>query len=318
MRFLLFVLCVFLVSCSTEITPIQEWVRPNEKIKVLSTTAMIDDIVGRLGKERIDHIPLIIGQIDPHSYELVKGDDEKLTFAQVIFYNGLGLEHGASLRYALSHHPHAINLGDRLQKKNPESIIYIKEQIDPHIWMDIFLWSEIIDPIAEALSALDPAGRAFYEQNALDLKKKMQQEHAALCSAFAKIPESKRYLVTSHGAFNYFARAYLTPVESAAKWQERADAPEGISPEGQLSTMNIRMIVDHLIAHQIHVVFPESNVSPDSLNKIKHACRQKGLSVKVAEPLYADAMGCEGSGAEDYFKMMQYNAAVMMKQWTIE
>jgi manganese/zinc/iron transport system substrate-binding protein len=291
--------------------------RPNEKIKVLSTTAMIDDIVGRIGKERVDHIPLIVGEIDPHSYELVKGDDEKLKFAKAIFYNGLGLEHGASLRYALDHHPHAINLGSAIQKRDPESIIYTKEQIDPHIWMDILLWSYIIDPIAETLSAFDPAGKAFYEQNASDLKKEMEQKHHTLCSTFAKIPESKRYLVTSHGAFNYFARAYLTPLESSSKWQERAEAPEGLSPEGQLSTANIRMIVDHLISHQIHVVFPESNVSPDSLSKIQHACRQKGLNVTVAaDPLYADAVGCSGSGVEDYFKMMEHNAVVMSKQWT--
>lgn len=316
MRYLLFALSIFFAGCSTGATPVQEWMRPNEKIKVLSTTAMIDDIVGRIGKERIDHIPLIVGQIDPHSYELVKGDDEKLSFAQVIFYNGLGLEHGASLRYALAHHPHAINLGSAIQQRNPELIIYTQGQIDPHIWMDILLWSDIIDPITQSLSAIDPAGRAFYEKNGADLKKEMEQKHRDFCNAFTKIPESKRYLVTSHGAFNYFARAYLAPVEMSKEWQKRAEAPEGLSPEGQLSTANIRMIVDHLISHQIHVLFPESNVSSDSLNKIQHACRQKGLHVTIAaDPLYADAVGCVGSGAEDYFKMMEHNAAVMMKEW---
>jgi manganese/zinc/iron transport system substrate-binding protein len=303
-----------LMGCSTTTSPVQEWMRPNGKVKVLSTTAMIDNIVTRIGKERIDHIALIVGEIDPHSYELVKGDDEKLCFAGAIFYNGLGLEHGASLRYALAHHPKAVNVGEAIQHGAPDSIIYTDGQVDPHIWMDIFLWSAIVDPIAETLAALDPEGKAFYARNAAELKAKMQEEHDALRSGLAVIPASRRYLVTSHGAFNYFARAYLATQDEDA-WRLRAEAPEGLAPEGQLSIAHIQSIVDHLIRYQIPVVFPESNVSPDSLNKIRHACRQKGLEVKVStQHLYADAMG--GNGAEDYFQMMRTNAAALINAWS--
>lgn len=308
----LFLVCILLAGCGVSTSPVQEWMRPNGKVKVLSTTAMIDAIVSRIGKERIDHIPLIVGEIDPHSYELVKGDDEKLSFASAIFYNGLGLEHGASLRYALGHHPNAINVGEAIQRSAPDSIIYTDGQIDPHIWMDIHLWSGSVDPIAKTLAALDPEGGAFYAHNAEQLKKQMQEEHDALRSTLAAIPASRRYLVTSHGAFNYFARAYLATADEDG-WRRRAEAPEGIAPEGQLSTAHIQSIVDHLISYQIPVVFPESNVSPDSLNKIRHACRQKGLEVKLStQHLYADAMG-----AEDYFEMMRANVNALIKEWAV-
>ncbi len=304
-----FLIFILLAGCGMSPSPVQEWMRPNGKIKVLATTAMIDDIVSRIGRERIDHIPLIVGEIDPHSYELVKGDDEKLSFASAIFYNGLGLEHGASLRYALGRHSHAINVGEAIQHSAPDSIIYTDGQIDPHIWMDIQLWSGIVDPIAKALAALDPEGEAFYAHNAAQLKKQMQEEHDALRNALAAVPAARRYLVTSHGAFNYFARAYLTTQDD---WRLRAESPEGIAPEGQLSTAHIQSIVDHLMRYQISVVFPESNISPDSLNKIRHACRQKGLEVKVStQHLYADAMG-----AADYFQMMRANAAALVQEWS--
>src|SRR5579871_5638784 len=97
----LYSLCLlFLWGCSNSTAPsaMDPWVEQNGKLKVLSTTAMIDDVVRQIGRERIDHLPLIMGEIDPHSYELVKGDDEKLSMATLIFFNGLGLEHGASLR----------------------------------------------------------------------------------------------------------------------------------------------------------------------------------------------------------------------------
>jgi manganese/zinc/iron transport system substrate-binding protein len=309
--------CVFFSSCSTS-SDLTQWMRADGKVKVLSTTAMIDDIVRQIGGDRIDHIPLISGEIDPHGYELVKGDDEKLSFAQIIFYNGLGLEHGASLRYALAHHPHSIALGNILQNENPALILYVGKDIDPHIWMDISLWVHIVDPIADELVSIDPSGSEFYYKNAAVLKSKMLEEHLAIQKAFAKISQEKRYLVTSHDAFNYFTRAYLaTPEEiDQNKWQMRFDAPEGLSPEGQLSTVDIQKIVDHLMRYQIKIVFPESNVSSDSLKKIVHACRQKGLEVTVSsDVLYGDAMGSKDSGADDYLKMIYHDSDVLIKAW---
>lgn len=291
---------------------------PNGKLKVLSTTAMIDDIVGLIGKDRIDHIALITGEMDPHSYELVKGDDEKLALASMIFYNGLGLEHGASLRYQLEHNPNALGVGNLLLKEHPDLIMYANNEIDPHIWMDISLWSHTIGPIADALSQVDPEGKQFYQANADQLREKMLLEHQGLYQDLQRVPQGKRYLVTSHDAFNYFTRAYLAPPDETTReeWQKRCEAPEGLAPEGQLSTSDIQKIVDHLIKYQIQIVFPESNVSRDSLKKIIHACAQKGLKVNICtEALYADAMGPKDSDANTYLKMMRYDANVLIEGW---
>jgi manganese/zinc/iron transport system substrate-binding protein len=294
------------------------WAQQNEKVKVLSTTAMIDDIVGQIGGERIDHIALITGEIDPHSYELVKGDDEKLLLAQLIFYNGLGLEHGASLRYQLDHHSNAIGVGNDVLQKHPELILRVGKEIDPHIWMDISLWSRIIDPIVAALCHADPAGKEIYYRNADLLRARMKQAHDRIYLDLQNIPEQKRYLVTSHDAFNYYTRAYLaTPDEKTQEqWQKRFDAPEGLAPEGQLSAADIQKIIDHLIRYHIQVVFPESNVSRDSLKKVVHACAQKGLAVKISsEALYGDAMGSLGSDADTYLKIIRHDANALIKAW---
>lgn len=309
----------FCTSCTSGgPSTVEIWARENGKVKVLSTTGMIDDIVGRVGGDRIDHIALITGEIDPHSYELVKGDDEKLSLAQIIFFNGLGLEHGASLRYQLEHHPNTLGVGNAVREKYPERILFVGGEIDPHIWMDISLWSLIVDPIADALCRVDPEGEAEYRSNAGLLKTAMQEAHATIYEDLQKVPQQKRYLVTSHDAFNYFTRAYLaTPDETTyAAWKARFDAPEGLAPEGQLSAADIQAIIDHLIRYRIQIVFPESNVSRDSLKKVVHACRQKGLEVKIAaDPLYGDAMGPANSEADTYLKMIRYDADVLIDAW---
>jgi len=288
--------------------------KSNGKLKVISTTAMIDDVVAQIGKDRIDHTSLITGEIDPHSYELVKGDDEKLKTARLVFSNGLGLEHGASLQYCIERHSNHVALGNILYQKNPNTILIRGGQIDPHIWMDMGLWSEIIDPIVEALAKASPQDAPFFTENGKALKTEMLNTHALFKNKIASIPSEKKYLVTSHDAFNYFARAYL-----GDDWENRSRAPEGLAPDGQLSCRDIQAIIDHLKNHSISAVFPESNISRDALRKIVLASRELGLSVEiVSEPLHADALGSKGSDADTYFKMMEHNVRVLSKAWGLD
>ncbi len=311
--------CLLLLSCCSKTgvssNIFNQWMQPSDKIKILSTVAMIDDIVRQIGQEKILHMPLISGQIDPHSYEMVKGDDEKLRMATVVFYNGLGLEHGASLSNHLLSHKNAIALGDVVAHKVPEEMIYIDRTIDPHIWMDISLWSLIIDPIVQELSRLDPESAEFYKNNGKDLLEAMQRMDKKIYHAMHEIPSSQRYLVTSHDAFNYFTRAYLANPDEEY-WQSRVNAPEGLSPDGQLSSSDIQYIVNFLLEKRIQTVFPESSVNRDALNKIIHDCQKKGLKVHMARSsLYSDSMGGKNSEADNYLDMMWHNTNAILSEW---
>lgn len=293
-----------------------EWMTSEGKIKVLSTTAMINDLVKHIARDKASTATLIQGNLDPHSYQLVKGDDEKLKNADVIFFNGLGLEHGASLQHSLESNPKAIPLGNLIQKNAPDKIYYVQNQIDPHIWMDLSLFSTSIPYIVEKLSEADPENKPFYQENGKNLLKELTEVHNNIKLKLHQIPKDKRYLVTSHDAFNYFARAYLAEPEELKDntWEIRFQAPEGLAPDSQLSSKDIQHILDHLAQYKINVIFPESNVSQDSIQKIINAGTKKGLSVRIAtDPLYGDAMGPPGSPGETYPKMIEHNAEVIEK-----
>jgi len=288
------------------------------KIKVLSSIAMIDDIVGEIAGDRVEHSALIIGEIDPHSYELVKGDDERIDQATLVFFNGLNLEHGASLQHKLLSHSFAMALGDLLLQAHPEQVLFEQGQPDPHIWMDVSLWMHIVDPISKALSLKDPEGREFYEGRANALKEKMRHFHEELTHKMQNIPQEKRYLVTSHDAFSYFTRAYLAleGEKQSGAWRKRFAAPEGLAPEGQLGIADLQKIVDYLREYRIHVVFPESNVSKDSLQKIVLACRAKNQNIHFSQkPLYGDSMGARGTPSGNYLGMIEHNAQVLIEEW---
>lgn len=310
---------VFMSSCSSDKhqkrqSLFQQWIQSNGKVKVLSTTAMIDDLVKQIGGDYVDSITLIQGDLDPHSYQLVKGDDEKLAFAQLVFYSGLGLEHGPNLHHYLIKNPKAISLGDRIDRQNPGLIIDVHGQKDPHIWMDISIWMKAIPVIVETLSREDSAHATVYQENGWKLQAEMEKAHRQVVQIMHQIPADQRYLVTSHDAFNYFTRAYLSErgEEVSEEWKKRFAAPEGLAPESQLSAMDIKAIIDHLKQYQIHLIFPESNVSRDSIKKIVQAGKEQGLDVKIACcPLYGDAMGNPGSEGDSYLKMILYNARTL-------
>jgi manganese/zinc/iron transport system substrate-binding protein len=316
-KFVFSIAVLLLQSCGSgkDISSLEQWMQNNGKIKVLSTTAMIDDLVARIGGDKIDHLCLIVGEIDPHSYELVKGDDEKFERADLLFHNGLCLEHGASLHHRIEKHSSAVAVGDKIQKLHPGKILWRKSQVDPHIWMDVELWSEAIPIIEVELSKRLPNEAEYFHKRAEVLKEECLLVHRTIKERLRKIPEEKRYLVTSHDAFDYFTRAYLRE-EGEMTWQHRFTAPEGLAPEGQISPADIQAVIDHLLQHQIHALFPESNVSRDALKKIAEACASKGFHVKIIKtPLHGDAMGPKGSTADGYLPMMLHNADVLVSAW---
>ncbi|WP_042280859.1 metal ABC transporter solute-binding protein, Zn/Mn family [Candidatus Protochlamydia sp. R18] len=316
-----FVGLLALISCS-KVThskrhaEFQQWIHANDKIKVLSTTAMINDLVQKVGGDRVDTFTLIQGELDPHSYQLVKGDDEKLMFAHLVFYNGLGLEHGPSLHYHLVENPKAYALGDWVEKQDSSAIIYVNGQKDPHLWMDISLWLKTIPLIVERLSEQDPLHADLFRKNANEFQKEMLKVHEEVKEMLGQIPAEKRFMVTSHDAFNYFTRAYLAEgnERETGEWSKRFAAPEGLAPESQLSVTDIKMIINYLKKNHISVVFPESNVSRDSIRKIVQAGQEEGLHVEMACcPLYGDAMGKPGSDGDSYLKMIKYNAKILTR-----
>lgn len=294
------IFCLFIGCGKSTDSAINQWMQPSGNVKVLSTIAMIDDLVAKIGGEYVDHIVLIYGEVDPHAYELVKGDDEKFIAADLVFSNGLGLEHGASLKYRLDHHPNSVFLGETLSN---DQILHMDGQIDPHIWMDIGLWMQLIDPIVDHLSQMDPDHQEYYFDHGRDLKQVMLKKDQELLHRMQSVPEEKRYLVTSHDAFHYFARKYMR-VQDEKDWDRRFMAPEGLAPDGQMSFEDIRHVVDHLCKYQIGVVFPESNVSIASLKKISSICKEKGSQITIAKtPLYGDSMGENTS----YLEMIEHN-----------
>ena len=64
----------------------------NGKLKVVTTTTMITDLVKNIGGDKLEIKGLMGAGVDPHLYKASEGDVSKLFNADVVIYNGLHLE----------------------------------------------------------------------------------------------------------------------------------------------------------------------------------------------------------------------------------
>ncbi|ANH79091.1 Manganese ABC transporter, periplasmic-binding protein SitA [Candidatus Chlamydia sanziniae] len=282
----------------------------NSRPCVLSMNRMIHDCVQRIVGDKFGTLVLIEGALDPHAYEMVKGDEDKIMSSSLIFCNGLGLEHTLSLRKHLDGNPKAIDLGGRLVQRNVFAPLQEDGIHDPHIWLDLSIWIEVVAEICQVLISYFPEWQNEFQENTNQLIKEMQGLDLWAEKCLHTIPSEHRYLVSGHNAFSYFTRRYLASPEEivTGEWKSRCISPEGLSPEAQISIRDIMVVVDYIRSHEVHVVFPEDTLNQDALKKIV-SCLQKDYTLHLAkQPLYSDNV------EENYFHTFKHNVRVITEE----
>ncbi|AGJ64422.1 ABC transporter substrate-binding protein [Chlamydia trachomatis] len=282
----------------------------DESIYVLSMNRMICDCVSRITGDRVKNIVLIDGAIDPHSYEMVKGDEDRMAMSQLIFCNGLGLEHSASLRKHLEGNPKVVDLGQRLLNKNCFDLLSEEGFPDPHIWTDMRVWGAAVKEMAAALIQQFPQYEEDFQKNADQILSEMEELDRWAVRSLSTIPEKNRYLVTGHNAFSYFTRRYLSSDAErvSGEWRSRCISPEGLSPEAQISIRDIMRVVEYISANDVEVVFLEDTLNQDALRKIV-SCSKSGQKIRLAKsPLYSDNV------CDNYFSTFQHNVRTITEE----
>ena len=117
MRLLLLVVCLFLTSCNSPQNS------SAKKKSILCTVYVIKDLLVDMAGDQFSIEVLMPKNIDPHSYELVKGDRDKIFNSELVFSVGLNLEAGASLFSALENSRNVVKLGDRVNDEHKDKII---------------------------------------------------------------------------------------------------------------------------------------------------------------------------------------------------
>lgn len=292
----LFLALVLLIACQPKQKNEQR-----ERLMIVTTTGMIADAVKNVTGDGADVISLMGAGVDPHLYKATQGDLQKLTDADVIFYNGLHLEGKmAEVLEKLGRTKTVIPVTQSIQE---DELRLITEGIhDPHIWFDVKLWKNAVVQVKKTLSEIDSAKQQIYQANAARYLMQLDSLDKAVSEQIQTIPATQRVLITAHDAFGYFGDAYAMEVRGL----------QGISTVSEFGLKDVTELVDFIISRKIKAIFVETSVSEKSINAVIEGCKNRGWQVSIGGSLYSDAMGEANTPEGTYIGMVSKNVSTIV------
>ncbi|HEX6910501.1 MAG TPA: zinc ABC transporter substrate-binding protein [Longimicrobium sp.] len=268
-------------------------------MNIVTSTAVVRDMVQNVAGPR-DVITALMGPgTDPHLYPPLSRELPLLLHADLVFIVGLMLE--PSLVKAEDE-----DRSERIDLKSVAGGIRGIELLgcpttgraDPHVWFDIPLWAERVDSVAWHLSRRFPVHAAEYAASAERYRARLMELHAWVRAQVARVPPQRRVLVTAHDAFGYLGRAYGFRVRGL----------QGVHTTALASTeAEVQALAEFVVRDRVPVVFTETSVGTGGLERVQRAARERGWDVRVAGPLYSDAMGKRDTPHGTYEGMMRHN-----------
>jgi manganese/zinc/iron transport system substrate-binding protein len=276
----------------------------NRKIRIVATTGMIQDAVSNIAGEHADVVALMGPGVDPHLYKATHGDLERLTDADVVFYNGLHLEGKMGEVFEkLARIKPVVAVGENVPEERLRKVPGFQGAYDPHIWFDVSIWKEAVAGIATFLEKYDSVHRDEYRTRGAAYLARLDSLDNAVKVAVKEIPEAQRVLITAHDAFGYFGEAYGIEVRGL----------QGISTLSEFGLRDVTELVNFIINRKVKAIFVETSVSPKSIEAVMEGCRERGWNVVIGGNLFSDAMGSEGTPEGNYVGMVNANVRRMVE-----
>ena len=246
------------------------------QVRVVATTTVLADLVRQVGGNAVHVDSLVPKGGEVHTFDPRPSDSTKVSSADLIVMNGLGLDDwlGRLAAEAGADTP-IVRLGEDL----PGAVYLAGESanhVNGHLWLNVAYAKGYVARIAEALAGVAPGEAAAFRVGATAYGKRLDDLDAWVRGRIATIPEASRAFVSFHDALPYFAAAYGLRIVGVV-----VDAP-GQDP----SARQVADLVNAIRAAGVKAVFSESQFSPELA---KAVAEEAGATV-VAD-IYTDTVG---------------------------
>jgi manganese/iron transport system substrate-binding protein len=244
------------------------------KFKAVTTFTVIADIARNVAGDAADVESITRPGAEIHNYQPTPGDIQRAQGANLVLWNGLNLELWFERFLRNLRDVPSVVVSDGVEPIGISDGPYSGKP-NPHAWMSPVSAMIYVDNIRDAFMQYDPANAETYRANAEAYKARIQSTIEPIKAQLAAIPEEKRWLVTSEGAFSYLARDF--GLRELYLWPINADQ--------QGSPQQVRNVIDAVRANAIGVIFSESTISPDPANQV---ARETGI--RYGGVLYVDSL----------------------------
>jgi len=219
------------IATKNSINELSPATNSSHKLRVVSSFFPIDEFVKKISGDMIQSSILIPTGIEPHDFEPTINQIQTVDSADVLVYNGLGIENWIT----------KINTAHKIDASEGLNASYTDRRnmaLDPHVWLDPLLAKKEVENIRDGLMTIDPNNRDRYFNNAknflnvLDNLDKTIKTNLESCK--------KRDFITFHNSFSYFAKQYGLNQHSISNAGPEAE----VTPTKLVEIINIAKSLD--------------------------------------------------------------------------
>ncbi|GAA2283211.1 ABC transporter substrate-binding protein [Streptomyces ruber] len=279
----------------------------DERPRVVVTTNILGDVTREIVGDEADVTVLMKPNADPHSFGLSAAQAAELERADLVVYNGLGLEENV-LRHVDAAREAGVATFAAGEAADPLTFQAHDDggpeegagQPDPHFWTDPdrvrraagLIAGQVVEHVdgVDEKTVRDNAAR--YDEELADLTTWMER-------SFDTVPEDNRALVTNHHVFGYLAERFGFRVIGAV-------VPSGTTLASP-SSSDLRSLTEAMEDAGVRTVFADSS-QPTRLAEVLRT--ELGGQVRVVK-LYSESLTERGGGADTYVRMMRANTTAM-------
>lgn len=275
--------------------------------RIVVTTNILGDVTREIVGGEADVTVLMKPNADPHSFGLSAVQAAELEQAELVVYNGLGLEENvlrhvdaaresgvATFAVGEAAGPLTFHTADG----GPEGE---EGQPDPHFWTDPDRMHKvtglIADQVIEHVKSVDPG---MIRANADRYAKQLSDLTSWMEKSFGQVPADHRSLVTNHHVFGYLADRFGFEVIGAV-------IPSGTTLASP-SSSDLRSLTQAMEKAGVRTVFADSS-QPKRLAEVLRT--EMGGGVRVVG-LHSESLTAKGAGADTYLRMMRANTTAMV------
>ncbi|MGH6735691.1 MAG: metal ABC transporter substrate-binding protein [Methyloceanibacter sp.] len=267
------------------------------KFKVVTTFTVIQDIAQNVAGDKAVVESITKPGAEIHDYEPTPLDIVKAQDADLVLWNGFNLERWFEKFFQNVKDVPSVVVSDGVEPMGIAEGPYSGKP-NPHAWMSPTSALIYVENIRKALVEHDPANAEAYNRNAEAYAAKITAMDEPLRKRLTAIPETKRWLVTSEGAFSYLARDY--GMREAYLWPINADQ--------QGTPQQVRKVIELVREHDIPVVFSESTISDRAA---KQVAKETGAS--YGGVLYVDSLSVADGPVPTYLDLLRVTVETIAK-----
>ncbi len=271
-----------------------------DKFKAITTFTVIADLAQNVAGDAATVESITRPGAEIHEYQPTPGDIRRAQGADLIIWNGLNLELWFERFFQHLHDVPSVVASDGVELLSIAEGPYTGKP-NPHAWMSPTSALIYVDNIRDAFVQHDPANAETYRANAEAYKARITATIDPIKAALEAVPEDKRWLVSSEGAFSYLARDF--GLKELYLWPINADQ--------QGTPQQVRKVIDAVREHGITVVFSESTISPDPAMQ---TARETGA--RYGGVLYVDSLSEPDGPVPTYIDLLRVTSETIARGLT--